>query len=288
MPNPIVQSDRSERVFYDRADFPAYIRKGKLSAYPNYAAQSHWHDDIELILVLSGQMHYNVNGEIVPLGAGEGIFVNARQLHFGFSREKTECEFLCVLLHPILLCSSRTMERKFVAPILFNDQIPFYPLRGAAAWETDVLSAIAEIYAVRDDTLSELKIQRAFCSLWIALCENAVSLQKEQSHKHHHLSALKDMLSFVNENYPEKISLADIAAAGNVGKTGCCSVFKRYLNKTPNAYLTEFRLRKAVELLKHSDMTILEISDAVGFSGASYFTETFRKLYGCTPSEYRK
>lgn len=96
------------------------------------------------------------------------------------------------------------------------------------------------------------------------------------------------MISFVNANYGEKLNLSSIAASGNVGKTGCCAIFKRYLNKTPNEHLAELRLRKSMELLKNTDMTILEISYAVGFSGASYFTETFRKFYGCTPSEYRK
>lgn len=116
MTHSSIKNDRSERVLYDRADYPAYIRKGKLSAYPNFTAESHWHDDIELIIILSGQMQYNINGEIVLLKEGDGIFVNARQLHFGYSSNKQECEFLCILLHPILLCSSQTVERMYVAP----------------------------------------------------------------------------------------------------------------------------------------------------------------------------
>jgi len=288
MPYPNIKSDRSEQISYDKADYPAYIRKGTLSAYPNYAAESHWHDDIELILILSGQMQYNINGEIVLLREGEGIFVNARQLHFGYSEEKNECIFLCVLLHPILLCSSRTVEQKYVSALLFNKHIPFYHLKRNSGWERNILSSVQEIYDIRNDDLSELKIQRAFWDIWIALCENVISIQKTQISKNHHLSALKDMISFINQNYSEKLCLKDIAASGNVGKTGCCTIFKRYINKAPNEYLTELRLRKAMELLKNTDMTILEISYAVGFSGASYFTETFRKFNGCTPSEYRK
>lgn len=283
-----IKLDRSERVLYDKADYPAYVRKGVLSAYPNYAAESHWHDDIELILILTGQMQYSVNGEVVLLKEGEGIFVNARQVHFGYSDEKKECVFLCVLLHPILLCTSRTAEQKYVRPLLFNEHVPFYHLKGGNRWEVKILSSIREIYDVREDNLLELKIQRAFLDIWIALCENVISIQKEQTSGNHRLSVLKDMISFVNQNYREKLSLAAIAAAGKVGKTGCCAIFREYINKTPNEYLTELRLRKAMELLKKTDMTVLEISYAVGFSGASYFTETFRKFYGCTPGEYRK
>lgn len=156
------------------------------------------------------------------------------------------------------------------------------------SWQNDILFSIRKIYEIKDDALSEMKIQRAFLDIWIALCENVISIREVQYASSHHLSALKDMISFINENYSEKISLKLIATSGKMGKTGCCSVFKRYINKTPNEYLTELRLRKSIELLKNTDMTILEISYAVGFSGASYFTETFRNFYGYTPSEYRK
>lgn len=288
MAYPNTKPDRSELVIYDKADFPAYIRKGKLSAYPNYSAESHWHDDVELILTLSGQMEYNINGKTVSLRQGEGIFVNARQLHFGYSMEKTECEFLCVLLHPILLCASQTVEQNSVSPFLFQEKFPFYHLQGQRDWERRVLYAVQKIYDVRNDALSGLKIQQAFLGIWIDLCENVISMPQVPCSGSHHLSALKEMISYIHGNYSEKLTLGEIAAAGKVGKTGCCAIFKRYLNKTPNEYVTEFRLRKAMELLQHTDRTILEIGYTVGFSGASYFAETFRKFYGCTPGAYRR
>lgn len=283
-----INIDRSERVRYDRPDYPAYIRKGRLSLYPQFSAESHWHDDIELIFILTGQMQYNVNGKVILLNAGEGIFVNARQVHFGFSEQHHECEFICILLHPILLCSSRTAEEECVNPLLFNDNIPFFHLKAGTVWECAVLSSIQNIYEIRDDPLSELKIQRSFFDIWINLCENVISIPGTPPVSNHNLSVLKDMISFLNNNFSEKLKLEEIANAGGIGKTGCCTIFKRCLNKTPIEYLTELRLRKATQLLKTSDMTILEISYAVGFSGASYFSETFRKYYGCTPSQYRK
>ncbi len=288
MKHPNINCDRSERVLYDKAEYPAYIRKGVLSAYPNYAAESHWHDDIELILILSGEMQYNINGETVLIKQGQALFVNSRQMHFGYSEKKRECEFICVLLHPVLLCTSQIAEKKYVTPLLSDEHIPFFCLRGVDEWERKIICSIRDIYDVRNDSISELKIQRLFLDIWIALCENMLSIQKEQASKSHHLSVLKDMIYFINQNYSEKLSLEDIAKSGKVGKTGCCAIFKKYINQTPNGYLTDLRLRKAAELLKSTDMTVTEICYDVGFSGASYFSETFRKLYGCTPSEYRK
>lgn len=282
-----LNSDRSERVAYDKVDFPVYIRKGILSTYPDYRAESHWHDDIEFILILSGQMKYNVNGEIITLNKGEGIFVNTRQLHFGYSDNKNECVFICVLIHPILLCSSKTVEDKYINPILFNEHIPFHSLSKKNDWEIKILNAILKIYNSINDDVFELKVQRCFYDIWIALCENVISIEKH-CYKNHHLSTLKDMISYINDNYQEKITLDNLAKAGKVGKTSCCAIFKKYLNKTPNEFLTDLRLRKGTELLKNTDMTVLEISYEIGFSGASYFTETFNKFFGCTPSEYRK
>lgn len=283
-----IKLDRSERVIYDQADYPVYIRRGRLSYYPNYTAESHWHDDIELIFVLSGKMKYNINGEIVLLEAGEGIFVNARQFHFGYSERKEECEYICVLFHPVLLCVSGTIEQRYINPLLFNEHTPFCHLKHDCGWQYDILSSIRRIYEVQSEALSELKIQRLLFDVWIALCENIISIQKAELASNHHLSALKEMVSFLNDKYDEKLSLEEIAASGKVGKTTCCTIFRRYVNKTPNEYLTELRLLKSMELLRNTDMTVLEISYAVGFFGASYFSETFRKFYGCTPSEYRK
>lgn len=280
--------DRSERVLYDMPDYPAYIRKGHLSAYPNYTAESHWHDDVEFILILSGHMLYNINGEVVMLREGEGIFVNARQFHFGYSTTKTECVFICVLLHPMLLCSSATVEQKYINPILFDAHVPFCHLTKTSEWKKLVLQSIGELYHVRNDHLAELKIQRIFLTIWIAMCENLISAPREAAFDTRHLSVLKNMILYINRHYKEKLSLEGIARAGSVGKTNCCMIFKKYTNKTPNEYLTELRLRKGIQLLLETDMTVLAVSYEVGFSGAGYFSETFRQYYGCTPSAYRK
>ncbi|MDD3404210.1 MAG: cupin domain-containing protein, partial [Hespellia sp.] len=124
-----LNSDDSEKIAYNKSEFPVYVRQGFLSTYPNYAAISHWHDDIELIYILSGEMYYNINGKQVILHAGEGLFVNTRQIHYGFSPEHQECIFICVLFHPLLLCSSAYVEQHFVLPVLQNDCVPYLILQ---------------------------------------------------------------------------------------------------------------------------------------------------------------
>lgn len=282
-----LKSDNSERVHYNSPDFPAYIRKGLLSHFHNYAAASHWHDDVEFIAILSGHMQYNINGDIVTLRSGEGIFVNARQLHFGFSETHTECEFICLLLHPMLLCASQYVEQTFVAPVIINDAFPYLLLQEAEPEGKAMLAAIRQIYDDRESPLSALRVQSLFFQIWSGLYEQMPKAHKQPAKQYIQLSLLKDMIGYIQKHYREKIRLEDIAAAGSVGKSSCCAIFQSYLHQTPMSYLTDYRLKKSVDLMFSSDMTITEISYAVGFTGASYYAETFRKYFGASPTVYR-
>lgn len=282
-----IQKDLSEQVQYNNSDFPVYIRKGILSQYPNYAADCHWHDDIELIYVISGHMLYNINGKIVTLDEGNGIFVNSKQFHYGFSDDKSECIFICILLHPLLLNTSYYIEQKFLTPLLSENSIPFYVLHQNIDWEHHILDSILNIYENLNSPISELFSMENFFKIYGLLYTN-LNIKKPNAQKNHRINSLKTMISFIQAHYKEKISLSEISSAGNVSKTSCCSFFQKYTNKTPVEYLNDFRLRKSIELLTSTDLTITEICYNVGFSGASYYTELFKKNFGCPPKEYRK
>lgn len=283
-----LRSDKSEHVFYNKSDFPVYIRSGILSQYPNYAAESHWHDDIEFIVILFGSMDYNVNGEIITLQEGEGIFVNSRQFHHGFSSTYQECIFICILLHPVLLCSTQYIEQKFVLPITTNASIPYLKLSSDCIWKKQIMDYLLEMYEYRDTDTMELKAQSLFGNLWVELYTNLNKENYVSFTQNHHLTALRHMISFIQNHYKEKIGLADICKTGSVGKTTCSTIFMKYTNQTPIEYLTDYRLRKGIDLMTSTDMTFAEIAYETGFSSASYFTETFRKRFGCSPGSYRK
>ncbi len=282
-----IRKDGSEKVTYDYEDYYAYVRRGFLSYYPNYAAASHWHDDLEFIYILSGTMQYNVNGKIINIEQGNGILVNSRQLHYGFSYTKEECDFICILLHPMLLCNSQSIDRNFVTPILSDSSIPYILLQQNVAWQKSILDNIYIMYEYKDVTTAPLYIQNAFYTIWILLTENMTAPPKTPAKQNHKLSILKNMLSFIQKNYNKKISLENIASAGNVSKSTCLSIFKTYLKDTPTNHLIGYRLKKATTLLEESNLSILEVALSVGFPSVSYFTKTFHKSYNCTPSEYR-
>ncbi len=281
-----VRKDGSEVVTYDYDGYYAYIRRGILSDYPNFTADSHWHDDLEFISVLSGSMDYNVNGEIIRLHAGQGVFVNARQLHYGFSNERSECNFYCVLLHPMLLCASQQIDRDFISPVLSNSSLPYVLLNSDVAWQRIILEDIEKIYLSKNKATAQLSIQSSFYHIWLTLIENTTKVKRIKK-QDRNLCVLKDMIIFIQGNYTQRIYLEDIASAGNLSKSACLMLLKKYVHDTPVHYLISYRLKQAVSLLKGSKRSITEIAYDVGFDGVSYFAETFRKKYGYAPSEFR-
>ena len=283
-----LKDDRSEKVHYDHSDYPIYIRRELLSNYPDYSAPNHWHDDMEFIAVLSGEMKYNVNGEIINIQSGQGIIVNARQMHFGFSDTRSECDFICILLHPMLLCPTSFYEHDFILPVLRNTAVPFIILNTDTIWHQKILDYIIFMYTNKDLKTAPMKVQSAFSAIWSLLYENIPLGDNTSTLQSVDLDIIKNMVGFIQQNYTRKISLSDIAVSGAVGQSKCCKLFAKYFNQTPNVYLNRYRLNKSIELLRNTDMTITEIAVSVGFNGASYYAETFRKWLGKSPTEFRK
>lgn len=56
-------------------------------------------------------------------------------MHFGFSRKKTECDFICILLHPMLLSPLPSFEQDFILPVIRNQNFPYLFLHEETSWE---------------------------------------------------------------------------------------------------------------------------------------------------------
>ena len=76
--------------------------------------------------------------------------------------------------------------------------------------------------------------------------------------------------------------------AGNVSITTCHDIFRKHMKRTPLEYLTGYRLNKAAERLRGTELSITEIALSCGFSGSSYFADCFRREMGMSPGEYRR
>lgn len=95
--------------------------------------------------------------------------------------------------------------------------------------------------------------------------------------------------AFIRKHYANPdLALQTVCSALAVSKSYLSPIFKSHAGKTFVEYLTETRMHEAETLLSRTDFKVYEIAERVGFRDSHYFSLTFRKQTGLSPSEYRE
>ena len=97
----------------------------------------------------------------------------------------------------------------------------------------------------------------------------------------------EDIEGYIREHYAEELSMQDVARAMNYSDAYFCKLFKQCFRVNFSAWLNEFRVEKAKQMLQSTRMSIREVSLACGYTDANYFARVFKRVTGRTPSEYR-
>lgn len=283
-----ILKDSSELIVYNNPQISAYIGKGRLTFFSNMEANCHWHEDIEFLMPIKGYIGYNVNGNQFFIQEGEGIFINSKEMHYGYSTDGSDCEYICIILNPVSFFQNPYIQENYVEPIL-ESNLPELKLSSNNPSHKKILDLIQKVYDVFEENTvtATLAISSYINQIWKELFESVDPLRIKSGNSDNNLMILKKMLSFIYASYDSRVSLAEIAGAGGICRSKCCKLFKTYLNTSPNDFLNSYRLEKSVALLREQQHTIAEIAYACGFTNSSYYSEIFFKYKGCTPTEIR-
>ena len=198
MTDIIVMQDASEIVHYDQMGIPLYIRRGKLSDYPDWRALCHWHEDMEFVRILEGQMNYHINGKRVLLKKGDCIMVNARHMHYGYSFNRQDCDFICILFHPQLFTGNKLLFQKYISPIMENQRMEYIYFDGLSLYGQETAALLDRIYLSKEQAsvAYEIEVIGIMLTLWKRLCERCEALSPETAGQTgSDLSAQRDMVS---------------------------------------------------------------------------------------------
>lgn len=287
-----IMRDASEIVRYDEVGIPLSIREGLLSAYPNHRALCHWHEDIEWVYIRSGQMNYYMNGKRVLLNTGEALMVNSRQMHYGYSENGQDCDFIRILCHPKIFITNSVLYQSYIAPVLSNPSLEYLHLKPEFPEDAEALQLLPEILRIKKEHPAAYEIEAAalLSLLWCRLLRSHPMMPNEAAAKPKEPDLLvqRDMVSYIYSHYSESINLDEIAAAGKVCRNKCCQIFRRYLNQSPIDFLNHYRLEVSCHLLNNTKLSIAEICTACGFNHPSYYSKIFLRTYSCSPRDFRK
>lgn len=98
-----------------------------------------------------------------------------------------------------------------------------------------------------------------------------------------------EALNYIAEHYGDpNISVSTIAGSLDLSESHLSHVFKKETSYTISGYLTSYRMHIAMQLLKDCRSKVYEVAEKVGYRDIAYFSNSFKKAVGCTPSDYQK
>ncbi len=120
------------------------------------------------------------------------------------------------------------------------------------------------------------------------ILEQAIS-QRDSESKKQQSQLTTQAISFIDEHYSdESISLDRVAKQINISPNYFSAMFSQEIGQTFVEYLTSRRIDEAKRMLRQTDKRSSEIAFGVGYKDPHYFSFVFKKVAGCTPSEYRR
>ncbi|HEX2947472.1 MAG TPA: AraC family transcriptional regulator [Clostridia bacterium] len=101
-------------------------------------------------------------------------------------------------------------------------------------------------------------------------------------------SPIDILLEYIHTNYPNDISLDDLCELVHINRTSLNRKFKEQVGYTSMEYLLRHRIKIACDALSHTNLSLAEIAEAIGFKYDTYFIKQFSSKIGMSPSEYRQ
>ena len=283
---------KKERGSHGNYGFPVLVSYERLSYFETGSFLWHWHPEVELTLVMEGEIAYQVNDSVYLLKEGEGLFCNSNMLHTGRGDKARDCSYLSVTFHPRFLYgySSSVIQEKYMNHILKNPALPSIHLKPEITWQKRILEGIEKIRLLDRDAPSsaELQIQIALLEIWKEIFEHVEVEEESGGEQARDMDRIRTIMEYIQKHYAEKITLEELAGQIHLCRSESCRMFKRYMNETMFEYLLNYRIERSLELLRRTQLDVTQIAGTVGFGNPGYYSRIFRRKMGCTPLEYRK
>lgn len=286
----ITNQFQKELKQHGNEQFPFLVSYQKLSEHESGSFMWHWHPEIEITYVQKGTMCYKVNHMVYHLKEGDIVFNNSGALHSGTMENQKDCAYIPVTFDSRLIYGffQSTVNSKYVDPVIQDSMLPAICIDQSEPWHKpfrEYLLRIIDLDEKKPD-FYELDITICLQSMWRLLLEHITYEPQASRENSLEYDRIKKILSYIEENYQNKITLNDIAGHIHLCESECTRLFKRHMNTTLFAFLQEYRIERSLEFLQ-DDQPVSAVADKAGFSDPNYYSKVFAKIKGCSPREYR-
>lgn len=273
----IRQNPKSKVKFeqkFDNIDI-RYVKKGgKPLQY-----RPHFHSDIEMVYMLSGEVIAGADSKRETLGEGDLFISFPNQIHFYQSYAGVDEEYFLFIFKASLLPEFVKIFEKSCPnqPVLHNaDKIPHLK---------ELLLLLVDSRRPDMDPAHISTLQRGYLLSLFSIILSNISVENATPQDS---GALRNVIAYCTEHYAEDLSLSMLEKKLHISKYYISHLFSDKLRLHFNDYVHSIRVYEACKLLREENVSITDIVGLVGFNSLRTFNRTFTNQIGLSPSEYRK
>ncbi len=241
-----------------------------------------WHREPELVYVMSGKAECVINGEEQTLDKGEFVLLNSEDVHLARPLEDSSCSLLFVIFSLEYI----KQFKNAVDGLLFDID----SVSGIKERVGGLLGKIADSYGNNSAYVSMLQI--AYVNqIYYLLLEHCVCyrrLPNSSGIPKRDFSYAKTAISYINENYSREITLDEISSIVNLSPSYFSKYFKKVTQTSFSEYLANLRLEKAIRDMLDNNTSVSAAALKNGFANVKSFITQCKKVYNCTPAQYKK
>lgn len=258
---------------------PAKIWNQDMLGHEMYTP-THWHRSLEINLILEGQMIGSINGKSRLLKPGDLMFVNSGELHETDYAKRTDH-----LLSVTMLVSYDYITKWFPDYSNYYFELEESEIPVIA----EMCREIGKLYG-EQPAFYQLSITTMLQELLYVLFTKALKTKQNPLYlkQQKQFDKVRTVIDHINENFKENLTLDKLADISGFAPAYFSRYFKLQTGTTFYSYLNHVRLHYALlELLQEKSSTT-ECALNNGFPNVKSFIEMFKKVYHCTPGQYKK
>lgn len=234
----------------------------------------HTHPHTELFFVISGQGSFQLQQQRYPVAKQDLVVINSGVPHAELSQDGSPMEYIVlgVARLEVLADAQGYVRSHFDAG--WNE------LEGYLRLMLQEARSGKPGYQLICQHLLEIIMQLLLRHDNLAL--TAASADQKRSRE---CSLVR---RYIDDHFKDNLTLDQLAELAHINKYYLVHAFRKEYNTSPISYQISRRIQESRMLLTNTDYSLSQISQILGFSSLSYFSQSFRRLEGISPMEYRK
>jgi len=257
------------------------------------ADRMHWHDYLEIALVLDGSGAFRFGRREIEAGPRDIFMVDNSEPHAALARHGGLLRLLLILFRPELIAppGCRGFDARYLSPFRNADGSYSNRIPAGTGLADDVAATLHDLSRIwqRGDPADRHLLDAALRhALALVIRDRHATREGDGAVDALGCGQIRPALDFVERSFRESLTLEEVAAHVHVSPSRLRHLVKEVTGVGFKEYLTNLRLAEAKRLLLATDAPVCEVAAAVSYTNLSQFYTVFHRYCSMSPAEYRR